>query len=353
MDKIDIIIMVVIIIIHYFLINALEKKIMHGSSHDINNRPDCDHKEHNKFKCMGTPSGHVETLIITLMFMCALFPKYIKIIAPISVVLVILMGYQRIFSKRHNLYQVIIGMFFGILYSITYMVLGPKMSMVLCMLVIIILTIACIIKYDYMIKNQKIPDYIDKSLYQIIDKKMNKKEKYFELLCLTWFPTIVQQYTWNDIEKQIDVIIKRVDMSSIDIVVGIKSGGAFIANYIGKEYNKEYFFIKLNSNIDQNEPLKFVSRLSNTDIYNNEVEGINTENIKGKNILLADDGVLSGRTLKKAISFLMSNGAKSVVPIALCRVEGKLGKSNKDIDNLIVYANCPRLNTVYPWGYCS
>lgn len=88
-------------------------------------------------------------------------------------------------------------------------------------------------------------------------------------------------------------------------------------------------------------------------MYSNEVEGVNAENIKDKNVLLVDDSILSGRTLKKAISFLESSGSKSIIPIALCRNDGMFGKNNKDIPNLTVYSTCPETHIINPWGYCS
>jgi hypoxanthine phosphoribosyltransferase len=331
-DKIDVFCIILIIIIHIIFINKLEKTLFYEKEHGINDRPDCDYSDYNKVECMGTPSGHVEILIIMSYFVCICFPEYLRVIIPVAIILIILMCIQRIITKRHNLYQVIYGIFFGIMYSFMYKSFSPKKSMIACSLVLFILLILCIIKNDHMIKNQKIPDYVDKSLYQIIDKKMNKKEKYFELFYLSLFPEKIKYYTWEKFEKYTDKLVGNIDINKIDIIVGIKSGGAFIANYIGEKYNKKYTYIKF-IKVTENDAVRHLMKTLGIETHT-KIEEINIEDIKDKNVLLTDDIKYSGKTINTASSYLMENGAKSVT-------------------QFILYEYNVMSCYIFPWGYCS
>ena len=102
---------------HYSIINHLEKKIVHKF---INNKiiyrplPRCSYK--NAKNCLGLPSGHSET--ITLFSLLLYYQKIIPLY--VAVLLIFIVGLQRIISNMHTILQVFIGILCGIIYSSIY-----------------------------------------------------------------------------------------------------------------------------------------------------------------------------------------------------------------------------------------
>lgn len=96
-------------------INLLEKRLV-VNYYGISRRP-CNGCENSvEFKCLGMPSGHTE--FATICASLLLFANYINV--PIYIFVIMVMGLQRIITKRHTLEQVIAGYIIGTVYSVIY-----------------------------------------------------------------------------------------------------------------------------------------------------------------------------------------------------------------------------------------
>jgi membrane-associated phospholipid phosphatase len=133
LNYIKIIFILFISFIHYSIINHLEKKIVHKF---INNKiiyrplPKCINK--NAKNCLGLPSGHSETITIfsLLLYYQKIIPLYIALI------LIFLVGAQRIISNMHTFFQVCIGILCGIIYSSIYIYTSLSWISIIIMFII-------------------------------------------------------------------------------------------------------------------------------------------------------------------------------------------------------------------------
>ena len=111
-----------ILLIQCVFLNRLEKKFF---GQRINNylkyRPlnYCKNNYLSSF-CLGMPSGHSEFIVILSVFLC------VKKIIPwqLAILLIIVVGWQRIFSKMHTYIQVLAGIIFGLFYSWVFILTG-------------------------------------------------------------------------------------------------------------------------------------------------------------------------------------------------------------------------------------
>ena len=111
--------LLLILFIHGVFLNKFEKIYFEKySGSNIKYRPLGTCKNNNSFKCLGMPSGHSEMIVILCVFLV------IKKIIPIeiAIILIFLVGLQRIFFDMHSLLQVIVGIIFGLIYSYIYII---------------------------------------------------------------------------------------------------------------------------------------------------------------------------------------------------------------------------------------
>ena len=105
---------------HYLIHNDLEKNFFqtYFEYSDIR-RPSnkCD-KEINssRLSCTGMPSGHAETISI----ICILLYLYNFIPLWLSIIIIMIVSFQRIISNKHTLIQVLIGSLLGLIYATIY-----------------------------------------------------------------------------------------------------------------------------------------------------------------------------------------------------------------------------------------
>ena len=342
-STLEVFIIILILIIQFCIINPIEKVILY-TPNNVDRRPVCLKNEvimDYSFKCMGTPSGHMETLTIALFLFYAYYKnsnKYKILLTSLS--LIIMMACERMYSERHNLYQVCFGTLLGIVYGIIYVQNFDINPLFICVFIVILLTILYFIKYSYIVDNQQIPDWVDKDLYYIQkNKTKNSTMKYIDLLATLSKPDIIYN-TWNNFEKQMDDLVKTIDMIKIDIIIGIKSGGAFISNYIGKKYNKPYTYIKIKAkNIDSHSDFsKTLKYITTSNIYKDGYDVLEKPNIdvNGKNILLVDETVRTGNTVAAAKDYLTSLGSASITTAFIQDIQ------KSDFDYNI---------GIWPWGY--
>ena len=112
------------------------------------------------------------------------------------------------------------------------------------------------------------------------------------------------------------MLLKKINETNIkyDAVVGIKTGGAIISDYISKKLNIKNYKIKINDskyNCNKNK----LNYSAFSDFYNKYFKEGKKEyeicekiydNLENKNMILIDETVGSGVTMKTAIQYLLS-----------------------------------------------
>ena len=352
LNKIFLLTLIVIVLYHYFIQNGLEKMFISAYfDSDIIIRPlsSCSNKINNILSCIGMPSGHAE--IITMISIILYHYKYINL--PICIMLIVVVSLQRVLSDMHIFLQITVGIIIGILYSLIYIYF--KLSYKSFLIIIsfgLLLNYLILNKYDKQVQGP-IPDWVDPEMLTSISKKQNVPYL-FKYIAVAW-NAYIQEYTyisWNDLEKYLDILTDRIKNTNIkfDGVVGIKTGGAIISNYIAKKLNIKNYKIKLmdkkykcNKNTIQSLDNMFNKYiLKNIGTY--EVcEGIE-DDLKGKNIILIDEIIGSGITIINAINYLKYN--KKVKFIYSTSISYFNKKKELPID-YILNENIK----IWPWGY--
>jgi hypothetical protein len=105
---------------HYFIHNGLEKKLSqtYFEYNEIKRPLELCDKEINssKLSCTGMPSGHAETFTV----FCVLLYLYNFIPIWLTIIIIMIVDFQRIISNKHTLSQVIVGSLLGLLYALIY-----------------------------------------------------------------------------------------------------------------------------------------------------------------------------------------------------------------------------------------
>lgn len=135
------IILLIIISYHYYIQNRLEK-MLSKTYFDIEmvKRPLANNNYNNTLNNIGMPSGHAElvTIISCILYFYDFIPLWICIL------MICIISYQRVITKRHTINQVIAGIICGLIYSYIYIsnnLSVGSLGMVLCIGFILILLI--------------------------------------------------------------------------------------------------------------------------------------------------------------------------------------------------------------------
>ena len=355
----NLIILFFITIIHYVLLNGLEKIFFSHTSIPISYliRPSdcCITQDEYIVGCFGMPSGHAE--IISIITYILYKYKYISWVVMILCILIVC--FQRIIFKKHTIIQVIVGTMLGLIYGTLYFKTKLSfLSLYTTIFLIFIFTFLTFFIIDYKIKNTEIPSWVDKNMHNKIKEKQNANSliKLYSIITPSYEQNQNPFVNWNLIEKYLDNIILEIKKSNIEYhgVVGIKSGGAIISDYISKKLNLPNYKIKV-STVDN----KCNKRSINTfytfiDLYIRKInkkymlcEGIN-ENISNQNLILIDESVSSGGTIKKSIDYLLDE--KNVSKIFACSIytNDKLEYRNTLLHSQKITNHIP---LIWNWGY--
>jgi adenine/guanine phosphoribosyltransferase-like PRPP-binding protein len=355
MEFLKILIISIIFLYHFCIQNSLEKLFFQNYfNNESIKRPlkNCyNNKLYTSLNCIGMPSGHAE--IATIIFCLLYFYKYISF--TVCIILILLVSLQRIVTNMHTIQQVIVGIIFGFLYFKYYSLMDCS---IYCLLPVIILGLLFSILIIYKINKrlqEPLPDWIDPIMYDSIKKKMSTP--YYMKILTIYSNAIIHAInfvSWRDIEIYMDDIIERINKTGIkyDAVVGLKTGGAIISDYISKKLNIKNYKIKLTRS-EYNCNKKAVDTVNDILqkhlLYNfgnyDVCEGID-DNIKGKNIILIDEGVMYGKTIISAIKYLKNDKHVNIIFPATLSISKKNYKGNIDINYVlseVVY--------VWPWGY--
>jgi hypoxanthine phosphoribosyltransferase len=168
---------------------------------------------------------------------------------------------------------------------------------------------------------------------------------------------VIQERTfisWDQLEKYLDIIIDNIQKSGhqYDVVVGIKTGGAIISDYISKKLNIQNYKIKLlrsEYNCDK-KSTDTINDIIQKRILNNLgkytiCEGID-DNLQGKNVILIDELVSSGKTMIDTVKYLKQDKNVNIVYPTCIAFNKKMYKQNFKI-NYVFNGTV----IVWPWGY--
>ncbi len=107
--------------------------------------------------------------------------------------------------------------------------------------------------------------------------------------------------------KEITERLKTIDFPTVDIVIGIGTGGVPAATMVAYHLNAELKVITLNYRDEENNP-KYKDPV---------VLSVPTWELEGKKILLVDDVSVSGKTMQAALELLTGYDVKT------CAMKGK------------------------------
>ena len=343
-----------ILLYHMHIHNNLEKIFsdMYFPYDDVR-RPffGCHKNMYEMVECIGMPSGHSESL--TILSILLYYFKYISL--PICILIIMITGIHRYVFSFHTILQICAGIILGVIYSLIYIKGNLSLlSFLFVFLIGFILAVAIVDKIEQTIR-QPIPDWVDTSMYKTIKKKQNAP--YYLKISTIYANALFQNKTfidWETGEEYMDVLINRIKQSGtkIDVIVGIKSGGAILSDYISKELGLPNYKIKLTRkeyNCNK-QPIDMINDIHQKQINNNYGEYIICEGIKdnlqGKTVLLIDELASSGTTMFEAMKYLTNE--KQVDDIYPVTIALYTKKFNYDYNiNTII----PRLVFVWPWGY--
>jgi hypoxanthine phosphoribosyltransferase len=347
-------IILIIAIYDHVVLNGLEKTYSEvWFDYNVIKRPlpICLKTENMSVKCVGMPSGHAQTVTIVAL----LLYNYKLISSLTCAVLIIIVSLQRVLTNKHTFGQVFAGIIIGLMYSYIYIAnhLSPK-----CILYILGITIALIFSIMYKIEQRlyaPIPKWVEPNMIPIIQKKRSSPI-YLKFLSILSNSVLHGRtfMTWSALEGYLDILIDKIKKSNIqfDGVVGIKTGGAIISDYISQKLNVPNYKIKL-SRAEYNCDKKPIDTFN--DIYQRNMvgnlgvytvcEGIHTD-LQGKNVILIDEMISTGKTMNESIRYLKNDKKVNIVYPTCVSFSARRFAFDFDLIHVLNGVTC-----VWPWGY--
>jgi len=177
------------------------------------------------------------------------------------------------------------------------------------------------------------PEWFDTKLVSLLEEKIDRSKIKDEDRVMDWglrqiikfFPSFLtkvytKKFSWKDIENIIEencANIRNIDSNyNPDLIIGIKSGGAFIANYVAKCLDVsevDYMHISHYSANSRSVVKSAVTSSMKQAIIKEEPKSV----ILDKQVLLVDDQSGTGSTLKVGTEYLNEKGAKDVKTFCL------------------------------------
>jgi hypoxanthine phosphoribosyltransferase len=196
------------------------------------------------------------------------------------------------------------------------------------------------------VKEQASPLWLDDSLVELLSSKTSKKKCYktgvINSMYYYFHPRGEKgSYTWKNLEETLNHY-ELPDGYKPEAIVGIKSGGAFIANYLGHRLgvsDVSYIGITNYNNKSLYERLETVLYRDYKNDKKCKITEIPQISPRNKVILLVDDQSATGASVKLAREYLIAAGAKDVKVFCLY-------VQSSEID--FAYKRGFRL--IWPWG---
>jgi hypoxanthine phosphoribosyltransferase len=343
---------IVISMYHFYIHNSLEKIFSQSYfEYDTVKRPllNCRNNEKSSLLgCIGMPSGHAETSSVFsfLLYFYKIIPLWVCLL------IIFIISLQRITSHMHTIDQVVIGATLGYIYALLY----KKFSygLIIVFIIGLLLAVLSIYKIDRQI-NGPIPSWVDESMYESIKKKQSSP--FYIKVGAIYANAVVKKrtfITWNELENYLDTMIEKIKKSQIkyDAVVGIKTGGAIISDYISLKLGLPNYKIKLtreeyNCNKQYSDTIDNIIKKNVTNVRSEYTicEGID-DNLEGKNIILVDELVSTGKTMEESYIYLKEQKyVNFVYPTCIGFYKSKY-KGSIRINNIL-----NQTVLIWPWGY--
>jgi hypoxanthine phosphoribosyltransferase len=343
-----------IAIYDHFILNGLEKTCSEVFvDFNVINRPLplCLKKENMTVKCVGMPSGHAQTITIVAL----LLYTYKLISLTTCAVLITLVSLQRVIVQKHTCGQVLAGIIIGLMYSYIYISNNLSPTCIVYILgITIVLTFTIMYKIEHHLYTP-IPEWVDPTMISSIQKKRSSP-LYLKFASILANSVLHGRtfMTWSALEEYLDILIAKIKKTNIkfDGVVGIKTGGAIISDYVSKKLNIPNYKIKLSRseyNCDKKPSDTF------NDIYQRNMvgnlgaytvcEGIHTD-LQGKNVILIDEMVTTGKTMNESIMYLKNDKKVNIIcPMCISFSKHRF-RFDYDLLHVLNGVTC-----VWPWGY--
>ena len=359
--KIDLkkqLIVFIIACIHLLIVNGLEKQSIGLIWKGNNNiyRPNRSKCLFDSNDCLGMPSGHTE--FATFIALYVIYNYKNEFVCFAGILFILLVGIQRIIFKRHNILQIIVGILFACLYYTFYSFTKFSfISLGICLLIIMFYVIIIERLINKEIK-KPIPEWVNKDMFTRIKEKQNIpyiiKLKDILLSSINIFHSGLKLYIdWKDMEIMMDILIEEIKKQNMNYtgIVGIKTGGAILSDYISKKMGIKNHKIKLSQAKNKCKSGKNTVNSINTYLLNKKenivlCEDI-TEDITNQKLILIDEVIASGSTMQYAIDHLYKvKKAKYVYPV--CLTENHILKKmiKYKVDSLLDHQIM-----IWPWGY--
>lgn len=344
----------IIFLYHFFIQNNLEKTFFQTYfKYDTIKRPleKCDNYIESDLNCAGMPSGHAE--FATIISIILYYYKYIPLWATLTIIFIF--SIQRYLSNMHTISQIIFGIIFGLFYSFIYLSVDLSIySGLIVFLIGFLIVNLSLYKIDSTIENEKNPSWVDPSMLSSILEKKNSP--YYLKIFSIYICAIKRDklfVSWYSLEKMLDILIEKIKKSKIryDAIIGIKTGGAIISNYVAKKLSIKNYKLKLTrseyncnkKSFDAINDFKYRSLLKNYGDYIicEKIEN----NLQGKNVILIDEMVYSGKTMKESIKYLKDEKKVNLIT-PMCISRGEKYKKNLNVTYVL-----PKVVFIWPWGY--
>ena len=278
----------------------------------------------------GMPSLHTaaSSLVVTVLVLGRVTP----LMSFLAVGLLIGVIYFRMRGGFHDVPQVLGGMIFGVLLGIGIVSLKPTTSLgaILITLVVALGILALdtmhVFRSLYRAEEKKFPEWFDPTLTPLLDKKTRKSHlslsaRNFIVRTSGWpFDMLVPnkvkaepiRVTWNNMENNLR---NRLPLHlTPDVVVGIKSGGAVIAKFIADWYDVPFAYMRVSRYSGHSLWIQLQNLRGRINVSSIS-EPVLEDAVRGKNVLLVDDSLCSGMSLKIAKQHILKKGARSVTTL--------------------------------------
>lgn len=160
--------------------------------------------------------------------------------------------------------------------------------------------------------------------------------------------------TWQELEQHLDIIVNTIRNSGkkYDVVVGIKTGGVVISDYISKKLNLPNHKIKLtNSKYKCNKkPFNAIDSIISKHLEFDSLkydicEGI-SDDLENKNIILIDENITTGKTMEESHNYLLNyKKVNNIYPVCISFLKN-FYKGKLPI-NYVTNIH----SVIWPWGY--
>lgn len=146
----------------------------------------------------------------------------------------------------------------------------------------------------------------------------------------------VRELTWNAFEVLARDLVGKLDGFQPDVVIGIVKGGLFVGGAVSGLLGCEFF------------PVRLAARSRDQGGLPAEVRSSIPPEVRGKRVLIVDDVMQSGDTLRRALTATAAAGARQVrsATLVVHKAKPKAGGKRPDwfaleTDDLVVF----------PWDY--